>query len=50
MYYAGDENLEIGEREPFETVSSWLWNGVREVQHSEQLSLKGETLRYLLDV
>lgn len=48
-YYAGDEVLEIGKKEPFETESSWLWNGVEEVYHTEQLSLKGETLKYLLD-
>jgi len=41
--------MEVGNKESFETVSNWLWNGVEEVYHSEQLSLKGETLKYLLD-
>lgn len=47
-YYAGDESMEIGVTKPFESVSKWLWEGISEVYHSEQLSLKGETLKYLL--
>lgn len=49
MFYAGDENMEVGKREPFETTNSWLYNGVQEVKSVEQLSLKGQTLKYLLE-
>lgn len=49
MYYTGDENLDIGQREPFKSTQSWLYYGIEEVYSSEQLGLTGETLKYLLE-
>lgn len=49
MHYTGDENMEIGKIEAFKTVQSWLYYGIVEVYSTEQISLKGETLKYLLE-
>lgn len=49
-YYVGDELTVIGQDEPYETDSSWLWNSIERNPKVKALGISVNTMKKLIEV
>ncbi len=48
-YYAGDEIIEVGNKEPYESKTRWSYNSVSEVDYTINLPVSKETMKKIVE-
>ncbi len=48
-YYAGDEIIEVGTKEPYESKTRWSYNSVSEVDYVLNLPVSKETMKKIVE-